>query len=148
MATLYVMTGPSGSGKSTWAEEYISNHPETCIVSTDKIREELYGDANIQDYPQLVFGVAYKKANAFLRHGYDVIFDATSLTKKDRARIKSKIFAEKYVCVAMDSCYAKCVSNQEKRARKVPEKVIRRQFDRYEFPKTGEEEFNVIWVVK
>ena len=41
---LIVLCGLPGAGKSTYARQYVQEHSETKIMSSDSIRKELYGD--------------------------------------------------------------------------------------------------------
>ena len=45
---LIVLCGLPGAGKSTYARQYVQEHSETKIMSSDSIRKELYGDESIQ----------------------------------------------------------------------------------------------------
>ena len=53
--TLYIMCGLSGSGKSTIATQIANENPNTVIVSSDAIREELTGNENDQSKNEDVF---------------------------------------------------------------------------------------------
>lgn len=44
--TIWIMCGLSGSGKSTIAAQIANENPNTIIVSSDAIREELTGNEN------------------------------------------------------------------------------------------------------
>ncbi len=44
----HFLIGIPGAGKSTLAQEWAQRDPNYCIVSTDGIRAELYGDEEIQ----------------------------------------------------------------------------------------------------
>ena len=46
--TLWVLVGLSGSGKSTTAAKLAAEYPNTVIVSSDAIREELTGSVEDQ----------------------------------------------------------------------------------------------------
>ena len=48
--TLYIMCGLSGSGKSTIATQIANENPNTVIVSSDEIREELTGNYEDQEH--------------------------------------------------------------------------------------------------
>ena len=69
MSELIVMCGPAGSGKSTWAQEYAKSHNGYIIVSTDAIRQLVFGDANDQRNPKLIFDFAYNNIEEFLKDG-------------------------------------------------------------------------------
>ena len=142
MQRLIVMCGPSGSGKSTWARRYTILHPRTEIVSTDAIREELFGDASVQSNPQKVFGLAHKRLKRLLDNGHNVIFDAMNLSPKDRRAIVAE-YRRIYpalicICVVMRADFDGCVEHQRMRARKVPSDVIKNQFNRCQRPTLDE----------
>ena len=42
-ATITLLIGIPGAGKTTWVKEYKKKHPTIFIVSTDEIREKLFG---------------------------------------------------------------------------------------------------------
>ena len=66
---LYVMCGISGSGKSTWARGYVEEDPWAVIVSTDSIRECLFGDCRVQKDGDKVFHNAYGCIRLLLTEG-------------------------------------------------------------------------------
>ena len=88
MATLYVFCGLPGCGKSTKAEEFKRFYGESVeVVSTDAIREEVFGDIHTQEHNTEVFNIAYKRIKEFSETKEVVIFDATNTTMKSRKRI-------------------------------------------------------------
>ena len=56
---LYVMCGLSGSGKSTIAKQIANDNPDTVIISTDIIREQLTGEIGDQSQNDEVFELFY-----------------------------------------------------------------------------------------
>lgn len=81
--TLEILIGISGSGKSTYTKHKINY----AVVSTDKIREELFGDPSIQDNPRKVFRIAYNRVLYNIENGKNTIFDTTNLKPRDRRRL-------------------------------------------------------------
>lgn len=144
MSTIYMLVGISGSGKSTMARKLnVETKGKAAIVSFGDIREEIYGNTFNQTNPQKVFDIAYTRIKKFLEQGNDVIFDATNLTKKTRSFLFSYLRKNniKEVDVIACVCNVKvetCVQRQKMRARKVPEKVIKRQSLQYEKPELNE----------
>lgn len=141
-----MLIGLPGSGKSTIAQAY----SECCgyeVVSSDAIREELYGDAAIQGDPQKVFGVFHRRIEEVLKAGKNCVADATNLKRKNRramlqlpaanAAYKKALF----VAVPVRVC---CLRN-EARERSVPNEVIMRMSNSFE-PPTVEEGFDHIEV--
>lgn len=48
MPKFIMMVGLPGSGKSTWAKEYVkTSENETVILSSDAVREELFGSCGV-----------------------------------------------------------------------------------------------------
>lgn len=63
---LYVMCGLSGSGKSTIAKQIANDNPDTVIISTDIIREQLTGEIGDQSQNDEVFELfLYTNPKAF-----------------------------------------------------------------------------------
>lgn len=81
---LILTVGCQGSGKSTWARSYIQSHPEILYLSTDVMREELFGNASDQTANSLIYGKMKQKTEAALRDGKSVLLDATFVRKSWR----------------------------------------------------------------
>lgn len=85
MSIIHLMVGIQGSGKSTFSQKLaIKNN--IIIVSTDEVRKH---NPNIIETD--VWPTAYKMCAEELFKGNDVIFDATSITPKVRARLIDNI---------------------------------------------------------
>ena len=137
-----MLVGVAGSGKSTlasqilqsWASEFPN---KTVILSSDAIREELYGDAAIQDDPQKVFNIMNRRVMEHLGVGHNVLYDATNLAAKRRTalvdQIRYKFEDDVYcMCEVVVAPEEDCVMRQSMRARKVPAEVIHRQICQFE----------------
>ena len=85
--SLILLVGIPGSGKTTYAKNYIERNANAIHLSSDAIRKELYGDENIQGNPAEVFSLMQKRAVEALNNGCGVLYDATNITRKDRANI-------------------------------------------------------------
>ena len=134
--TLILLCGIPGSGKTTYAEKYIEEHPGTVHLSSDKIRKELHGDESIQDNPGEVFDIMQKRAIAGLDLGYDVIYDATNVTRKDRSYIIA--LCPKFVKIECHIVWAPishCIYRDEfMRSRTVGKSVIDKMLKRFQAP--------------
>lgn len=142
MSELIVMCGLPGSGKSFYAEQYVKNHPEFTIVSTDKIRGELFGDESDQRDGWLVFLKAYSDLTAILKSGGNAIFDTTNLKAPDRAKI-IKYFRKvcpdtKLRLVFMTTPVPICVERDRNRKRTVGEEVILKMKHKLDWPNETE----------
>lgn len=78
---LTVLCGPSGSGKSTWAA---ANFAPDVIVSSDAIRQEMFGDFRCQSDPGKVFATFFARAQERLSRGLPVVLDAMHLRARER----------------------------------------------------------------
>lgn len=128
---LVILVGLPGAGKTYYAKEYVRIHDNTIHLSSDLIRAELYGDESIQGNPGEVFGLMQKRAVEALKGGKSVLYDATNMTRKDRAGVISAcprhaqveahvIWAPIEVCVERDANRDRTVG------RSVIDKMLRR----------------------
>lgn len=130
MKRFIMMIGPSASGKSTFANELVGK-----VISSDKLREELYGDEAIQGDNKLLFSQLHKMILESFRENESVIFDATNLSRKNRVALLEKIPPDvNKEAIVVVTPFEKIYENNKNRVRKVPEKVIRRQLHQFEMP--------------
>lgn len=133
--TLILLVGVPGSGKTTYAKRYIERHTNTVHLSSDAIRNELYGDENIQGNPAEVFSLMQKRAVESLNDGHDVIYDATNMTRKDRACIIGICpkFAKIECCIVWAPIET-CIERDADRNRTVGKEVIDKMLKRFQAP--------------
>ena len=140
MPKLIMLIGLPGSGKSTYAKRYIDNHLEDTVwCSSDNVRKVLYGDENIQGNPNTVFQHLHNDVEMYLRDGYNVIYDATNVTRKNRRGVinKFKNLAE-IECHIVWAPYNECVARDKERVKSVGEDVIRKFLYRWQSPNYDE----------
>lgn len=145
--TLILLVGPPGVGKTTYAEKYISKHSNTVHLSSDKIRKELWGDEATQGDNNEVFYRMQTRAVDGLNFGYDVIYDATNMTRKDRARIIAA--CPKFARIETHIIWTPietCIERDAARKRTVGKEVIDRMLKRFQSPyyDEGIDEINII----
>ena len=128
---LYVMIGVSGSGKSSFVENIPDREwSRMDVVSTDAIREILFGSEEDQSCPASVFLEAYDRMNCQLKHGFDVIFDATNTTTRGRKEILKNVSVPcRKVAVLVMTPLEIALERNSNRRRHVPEDVIKRQYE-------------------
>lgn len=130
---LTLLCGIPGSGKTTYAEKIKNSY--TYHLSSDSIRKELYGDESIQGNPADVFVLMQDRAIMLLNNGFDVIYDATNITRKDRASILTK--CPKFVQIECHIIWAPtetCIERDAARERTVGKEVIDRMLKRFQAP--------------
>lgn len=138
-----MLCGLSGSGKSAWAYHYATSEPHSTnvnIISSDAIREELYGDASIQRNHAKVFAIMLERTKRALDKKETVIYDATNLNEKRRIALLNEL--KEYNCpkgcVVFVTDPAVCADRQEYRERKVPNEVIWKQVKQFQPPHKSE----------
>lgn len=140
MSKFMMLVGVSGCGKSTVANALAND--STIIYSSDAIREELWGNAEDQQHPGVVFDEMNKRTIASLKSGIDVIYDATNLSAKRRAsllrHIERNVPGTSLECHLVVAEPQRCLDNQLLRERQVPEYAVRRQLTSFQLPTMAE----------
>ena len=133
---LILLCGIPGSGKTTYAKKYISESSKMTVhLSSDSIRYELYGNESIQGNPEDVFAIMQQRAIAALNEGYNVVYDATNITRKDRRTIIG--MCPKFVNIECHIVWAPieaCIERDIARERTVGKEVIDRMLKRFQAP--------------
>jgi predicted kinase len=133
---LILLVGIPGSGKTTYAKNYISDNDRNIThLSSDSIRAELYGDESIQGDPAEVFSLMQSRAVETLNNGNDVIYDATNITRKDRASIIN--ICPKFAKIEAHIIWAPigmCIERDAIRERTVGKAVIDKMLKRFQAP--------------
>lgn len=143
MAKVYVMCGLPGSGKTTIAHQ-IAADLDAVVISSDSIREELYGDESVQGQPSVIFDTLYSRAHAAIDDNLSVILDATNVKKRDRARVFKEFPENEIAAFVINTPVEVCKQRNGERERVVPEYVIDRMAKSFELP-TREEGFVKIY---
>lgn len=117
----------------------MENAEDVVVVSSDAIREELFGDASIQENHGLVFNIAHKRILEALKHGKTAILDATNTTAKNRRQAINPIINTKNLEVEMEchvvlSTPEQSIRNQQQRERKTPEEALYRHLKQFTIP--------------
>ena len=132
---LIVMCGLPGAGKSTYAKQYVQEHSNTKVMSSDGIREELYGDESIQGNPADVFSLMQKRTVEHLNQGIDVVYDATGMARNNRGEILACTPACVHKkCVIVWASVEECIKRDSLRRRHVGPAVIDMMVRRFEAP--------------
>ena len=137
MKTLVLMIAPPGAGKSTLAMKLAKSglfSDLNLIVSTDRIRERLFGDETYQGGNREVFETAYNDVEEALAFCDDVcvFVDACNCTDQDRRKFTRFAIANpgtKIVGILYDGTVKECLDRNERRERVVPRNVVLRFYD-------------------
>ena len=134
--SLILLVGLPGVGKTTYASRTIFNcQGREVHLSSDSIRDELYGDESVQGDPSEVFALMHKRAVEALNDGKHVVYDATNITRKDRTSIIAACpkFA-KIECRIIWAPIDVCVERDAARERTVGKAVIDKMLKRFQAP--------------
>lgn len=149
--TIVLLIGPCGCGKTTYALKYIEQHKNTIHLSSDKVREELWGNEAIQGDNNEVFRLLQSRAIDALNNGCNVVYDCTNMTRKDRACIIS--MCPKFAKIEAHVIFAPietCIERDATRKRTVGKEVIDKMLKRFQAPyyDEGIDEIKVCWSTK
>jgi predicted kinase len=120
---LIVLVGLPGSGKSHLAQE-IAKKEQATILSSDDIREELFGDASKQKKTAIVYETLYERAKSLLLSGKNVVIDATNIDRNKRVKALKKFQNIKKECHYLDTPYEECLLRNQMRKRKVDPLIL------------------------
>lgn len=137
---MILLIGLPASGKSTWAKRYVTDRKFAALISSDSIREELYGDETTQGDNNKIFSLVRERAEEALKEGKDVVIDATNMTIKDRSAYFdiAKTYGATVTGILFDTPVEECKRRNSKRDRVVPDFVYDKMLNRYEEPKLSE----------
>ena len=138
MTKFWMLVGLPGCGKSTWANEH-KNEYDFEIISSDALRESLFGDINDQTHNNEVFDYMNKKVIDLLSEDKDVCYDATNINHKSRKSILNMIHNSNLkdiecIAVLFETPILTCYYRNKQRERKVPEYVIDKMLHKFEIP--------------
>lgn len=134
----FVMTiGLPGSGKDTYYNTYLKDY--YTMISSDLIREEVFGDINDQTHNTEVFEIMFERTVRALNDNKSVYYNATNLSSRRRTnflktlkkRVKVDFNAEALIFAPY---FENCCKNNLERERTVPQYVMNRMIKNFEPP--------------
>lgn len=139
---LVVTVGIPASEKTSWVNEFIEENPNKVIdiISSDKIREELFNDIEDQNHNGEVFDLMKKRTKDSLAQGHIAVYEATNISsKRRRALLKElKKYYSKAICVFKYKSFIDCCRDNDLRNREVPICVMDRMYRNIEIPHKSE----------
>lgn len=138
MSILYMLIGLPSSGKSAWAEKKIEENKDIKYISSDKIREVFLKDINNQLHNETVFEIAHTAIKSFLKHGNDVVFDATNLSRRNRINLIKQLPDCEIKAILFAIPFEICCSRNDNRERTVPYEAMLKMYRSFEPPHYAE----------
>lgn len=125
----HCLIGPPGSGKSTLAQQWIARWPHYRWVSTDKIRESLFGDERIQGEWAEVEAAVIAQIEEAIAEQQPVVYDATNAKRSWRLELMQKLAKlgdgkTQWMAWWLKTPLAECKRNNQERQRQVPVSVV------------------------
>ena len=135
---LIVTVGLPASGKTSWVKGFIEDNKDKTIdiISSDKIREEMFNDIEDQNHNGEVFDLMKRRTKESLSQGHVVVYEATNISsKRRRALLKElKRYYDKAICLFKYKNVVDCDIDNCIREKKVPNDVIERMYKNFEIP--------------
>lgn len=140
MKKIILLKGLPGSGKTTWAKKYIAEHANTKRVNKDELREMLDSSVWSKENEAFVLDIRDLIVSMAMIQGYNVIIDDTNFASEHEESVREDVeFHNKntlkeryevqtaYIVIPLEECIAR----NAKRAKPVPESVIREMHKKY-----------------
>ena len=127
-----MLVGVPGSGKSTWARNYTESHPGYYLVSTDQIRNSLYGNQAIQGNWRQVWQQVLHQWRQGIKLSHlgklnGVIYDATNARRRNRRQViaAARHLGFNYITLVwFDVPLAVSLKRNQQRSRQVPPDIV------------------------
>ena len=145
----HILIGVPGSGKSTFAAN-LAKLGNYHVISTDAIREELYGDATIQGEWVEIETIAIAQITKIITQGDIIIYDATNARRAWRIDLLQKLNLAVTSSVLWMGWYLQtpiktCKAWNQQRTRQVPDIVIEKMYQSLQdFPPVAAEGFAAV----
>lgn len=122
----HMLIGPPGSGKTTLACHLQRLISRSCLIATDQIRQQLYGDPTVQGLWPQIEAVVEHQAREAIHQGQTIIYDATNAKRVWRVALLQRLAHLQAVWVGwhLTTPLATCLEWNSRRPRFVNPVVI------------------------
>jgi predicted kinase len=124
----HLLVGPPASGKTTFSEYLQAHFTDAVVISTDEIRAEQFGDAEVQGNWATIEAVMVERIANALQAGQPVIYDATNVRRSWRLGFLEQLAAtptpSAWIAWVLTTPLTTCLKWNRQRPRQVPKKVI------------------------
>jgi predicted kinase len=127
MTTLLLLIGLPASGKSTLAKQLLAECPQRLLVSTDAIREKIFGNEAVQGSWLFIWQEVQRQFQQAIAAYTTAIYDATNAQRRHRREVISRgrdLGFTNITGIWIDTPVWLCLARNKQRKRQVPEEVI------------------------
>lgn len=153
MATLFITIGLPGSGKTTYAKKLASDYSKSITyLSSDELRAKFGTGEEDQSVTPQVFAHIKQEVDNLLKHGKNVLVDATNVNRGDRKESidTAKKYGAQVIALVFVMDRAGLIKRNLDRSklggRAVPTEVIDKMLAKYEAPTSSEGIDYIIYV--
>jgi len=144
----YLLVGVPGSGKSTLAKR-LARSKNALVLSTDTIRQILYGNPEIQGNWKDIERVLHRLLLKCVSQNKSVIIDATHTLKAHRKTLLKLSKQINWTCIYLKTDLDTCHKRNLKRSKTVPKTVIDNMYQNLlNEPPTLSEGFNHVKTIE
>ena len=138
MTKLYFSIAIPGAGKDYFYENKLKDKG-VVHISSDKLREEMFGDVNDQSHNDLVFNEMMDRTVANLNASHDCYYNATNLNQKRRIKflnaLRDRVYVEfDAIALVFAIPFDTCVRRNLNRERTVPSYAMDRMYKSFQAP--------------
>ena len=124
----HLLIGPPSSGKSTFAKTLQQHLPHSQIISTDSIRQHLYGDPSTQGHWPQIFAQVQETCHRSIATGQTLIYDATNAKRPWRYQFLLPLLEQypdhTWIGWHLTTPLETCLQWNHNRDRQVPPEII------------------------
>ena len=147
----HILIGCPASGKSTLARRLLEYDSSYCLVSTDHIREQLFGCRSIQRDWHLVQEEVDHQINLSLQSGHSIVYDATNVKREWRLELLNKFkpnYSALWYAWHIETPLEVCLFRNEERLYKVPDDALQSYYQTLQqSPPLKEEGFDQVFLI-
>ena len=122
----HILIGSPACGKSTLASAWVARSPQLVWICTDRIREELFGDAAVQGHWGQIAAEVVRQIQVAVAAEQSVIYDATNAKRAWRLDLMEKLkpIPALWIGWQFQTSLETCKAQNQGRDRQVPDRVI------------------------
>ncbi len=127
MPHLIFLIGLPASGKSYSAQKMLAEKPQRQLISTDAIREKLFGDESIQGSWLAIEKEIRQQFVQAVQQEKEAIYDATNAQRRHRREaiaLARSVGFTSLTGIWIDTPVQLCIERNQRRHRQVPEDII------------------------